>query len=98
MSAIKSRAFVAVLFGTITAAHAQEKVWKHGMLEAKADSGIIGMVATRDFAKKYGLKVELTQIKAGATLMKALIASELDSVDMGAAEEIVAAARGTGVK
>jgi NitT/TauT family transport system substrate-binding protein len=68
------------------------------MLEAKADSGFIGMVATRDFAKKYGLKVELTQIKAGATLMKALIAGELDSVDMGAAEEIVAGARGTGVK
>ena len=30
--------------------------------------------------------------------MKALIAGEIDSVDMGAAESIVAAARGTGVK
>jgi NitT/TauT family transport system substrate-binding protein len=98
MPALKSLALAAVLLGTMTAAQAQEKVWKHGMLEAKADSGIIGMVATRDFAKKHGLKVELTQIKAGATLMKALIAGEIDSVDMGAAEEIVAAARGTGVK
>jgi NitT/TauT family transport system substrate-binding protein len=98
MSAMKSLTLAAVLLATATAAHAQEKVWKHGMLEAKADSGIIGMVATRDFAKKYELKVELTQIKAGATLMKALIAGELDSVDMGAAEEIVASARGTGVK
>ena len=38
------------------------------------------------------------QIKAGATLMKALIAGEIDSVDMGAAESIVAGVRGTGVK
>jgi NitT/TauT family transport system substrate-binding protein len=98
MPALRSLAFAAALLGTLTAAQAQEKVWKHGMLEAKADSGIIGMVATRDFAKKHGLKVELTQIKAGATLMKALIAGEIDSVDMGAAEEIVAAARGTGVR
>jgi NitT/TauT family transport system substrate-binding protein len=88
----------ALLLATTAIGHAQEKVWKHGILEAKADSGFIGMVATGDFAKKYGLKVELTQIKAGATLMKALIAGEIDSVDMGAAEEIVAAARGTGVK
>ena len=47
---------------------------------------------------KRGLKVELLQIKAGATLMKALIAGEIDSVDMGAAESIVAGVRGTGVK
>jgi NitT/TauT family transport system substrate-binding protein len=98
MPVLRTLALAAALLGTLTAAQAQEKVWKHGMLEAKADSGIIGMVATRDFAKKRGLKVELTQIKAGATLMKALIAGEIDSVDMGAAEEIVAAARGTGVK
>ncbi len=30
--------------------------------------------------------------------MKALIAGEIDSVDMGAAESIVAGVRGTGVK
>jgi NitT/TauT family transport system substrate-binding protein len=88
----------ALLMLAAVSTEAQEKVWKHGILEAKADSGFIGMVATGDFAKKYGLKVEITQIKAGATLMKALIAGEIDSVDMGAAEEIVAGARGAGVK
>ena len=85
-----------LLLASFTTANAQEHVWKHGILEAKADSGIIGMVASGDFAKKHGLKVELTQIKAGATLMKALVAGEIDSVDMGAAEAIVAGARGTG--
>jgi NitT/TauT family transport system substrate-binding protein len=94
----KCVSFAALLLVAASSANAQEKVWKHGILEAKADSGFIGMVASGDFAKKYGLKIEITQIKAGATLMKALIAGEIDSVDMGAAEEIVAGARGTGVK
>jgi NitT/TauT family transport system substrate-binding protein len=89
---------VAALACGFAAVHAQEKVWKHGILEAKSDSGIIAMVDKGGFAAKHGLKIELTQIKAGATLMKALISGEIDSVDMGAAESIVAAARGTGVK
>ena len=89
---------VATLAFACCAANAQEKVWKHGILEAKSDSGFIAMVEKGGFGAKHGLKVEILQVKAGATLMKALIAGEIDSVDMGAAESIVAAARGTGVK
>ncbi len=86
------------LLAAASAAPAQDKVWKHGILEAKSDSGFIAMVDKGGFAAKRGLKVEILQIKAGATLIKALIAGEIDSVDMGAAEAIVAGARGTGVK
>ena len=82
----------------LSAANAQEKVWKHGILEAKSDAGFIAMVDKGGFAAKRGLKVELLQIKSGATLIKALISGEIDSVDMGAAEAIVAGVRGTGVK
>jgi len=89
---------VATLTFACWAANAQEKVWKHGILEAKSDSGFIAMVEKGGFGTKHELKVEILQVKAGATLMKALIAGEIDSVDMGAAESIVAAARGTGVK
>ena len=99
MSATKTLALAAAILALgLTAANAQEKVWKHGILEAKSDSGFIAMVDKGGFAAKHGLKVEILQIKAGATLMKALIAGEIDSVDMGAAESIVAAVRGTGVK
>ena len=95
----KSLALAAVFVAcSLSIANAQEKVWKHGILEAKSDSGFIAMVDKGGFAAKRGLKVELLQIKAGATLMKALIAGEIDSVDMGAAELIVAGVRGTGVK
>ena len=82
-------AAVALAVG-LTGAQAQEKVWKHGILEAKSDAGFIAMVDKGGFAAKRGLKVELLQIKAGATLMKALLSGEIDSVDMGAAESIVA--------
>ena len=51
-----------------------------------------------EFGAKHGLKIEILQIKAGATLIKALIAGEVDSVEVGAGESVVAAARGTGVK
>src|SRR3974377_2538404 len=89
---------VATLTFACWAANAQEKVWKHGVLEAKSDSGFIAMVEKGGFGAKHALKVEIPQVKAGATLMKALIAGEIDSVAMGAAESIVAAARGTGGK
>src|SRR5215468_1009805 len=75
----------------ISIAHAQEKVWKHGILEAKSDAGFIAMVDKGGFAAKRGLKLEIL-------LMKALLSGEIDSVDMGAAESIVAGVRGTGVK
>jgi NitT/TauT family transport system substrate-binding protein len=96
----KPLAIAAVIFLAcgLSAASAQENVWKHGILEAKSDSGFITMVDKGGFGAKHGLKIELLQIKAGATLIKALISGEIDSVDMGAAEEIVAGARGTGVK
>ena len=69
-------AVVALAVG-LTGAQAQEKVWKHGILEAKSDAGFIAMVDKGGFAAKRGLKVELLQIKAGATLMKALLSLSL---------------------
>jgi len=95
---LKSLVLLFALVCIVPSAAAQEKVWKHGILEAKSDAGFIAMVDRGGFAAKRGLKVELLQIKAGATLMKALISGEIDSVDMGAAESIVAGVRGTGVK
>jgi NitT/TauT family transport system substrate-binding protein len=74
------------------------KPWRHGILEAKSDAGFIMMAERGGFAAKRGLKIETSQMKAGATVIKALIAGELDSVEMGAAEAIVAGARGADVK
>jgi len=98
LTSMKTTILAFAFLWCVSVANAQEKVWKHGILEAKSDAGFIAMVDKGGFAAKRGLKVELLQIKAGATLMKALISGEIDSVDMGAAESIVAGVRGTGVK
>ena len=73
----------AIALHCLSVHHAQQKVSKHGILEAKSDSGFIAMVDKGGFAANRGLKVELLQIKAGETLMKALISGEIDSVDSG---------------
>ena len=48
---------VATLAFACCAANAQEKVWKHGILEAKSDSGFIAMVEKGGFGAKHELKV-----------------------------------------
>jgi NitT/TauT family transport system substrate-binding protein len=62
---------------------AQDKVWRHGLINAKSDAGIFMMVSTRDFAAKQGLKLELKQFKDDQLGLKALIAGELDSFEGG---------------
>ena len=79
-------------------AAAQEKVWKHALLNAKADAGIFMMVAKRDFAEKQGLKLELLQVKDDQIGLKALIAGEVDSFEGGPQGVFAADARGADVK
>jgi NitT/TauT family transport system substrate-binding protein len=90
---------VAVIFVALSApAGAQEKVWKHGLINAKADAGIFLMVSTRDFAKKQGLKIEVSQFKDDQLALKALIAGELDSFEGGPQGVFAADAKGGDVK
>src|SRR5215468_2606260 len=93
-------AFVVALVGvaSLAPARAQEKVWKHGLINAKADAGIFMMVSTRDFAKKQGLKVEISQFKDDQLALKALIAGELDSFEGGPQGVFAADAKGADVK
>lgn len=77
---------------------AQERIWKHGLINAKADAGIFLMVSTRDFAKKQGLKIEISQFKDDQLALKALIAGELDSFEGGPQGVFAADAKGGDVK
>jgi len=77
-------AIVAAAIGALTfPAAAQEKAWHHGMINAKADAGILMMVSTRDFAAKQGLKLKVSQFKDDQLALKAMIAGELDSFEGG---------------
>jgi NitT/TauT family transport system substrate-binding protein len=77
---------------------AQDKVWKHGLINAKADAGIFLMVSTRDFAKKQGLNIEISQFKDDQLALKALIAGELDSFEGGPQGVFAVDAKGGDVK
>lgn len=84
----------ATLAGFVAQGAAQEKVWNHGLINAKADAGIFLMVSTRDFAKKQGLKIEISQFKDDQLALKALIAGELDSFEGGPQGVFAADAKG----
>ena len=77
---------------------AQEKVWRHGIIEAKSDSGIFYMASKRDFAQKLGLKLEFVPMKTDTIELKATLAGELDSFEGGPGGSIVAASRGADIK
>lgn len=89
-------AALAALMGGTASAQAP-KAWRHGIIEAKSDSGILFM-AQRGFAEKQGLKVEFVQVKTDQIGLKALLAGELDSYEGGPGGALVAAARGADVK
>jgi NitT/TauT family transport system substrate-binding protein len=77
---------------------AQDKVWKHGLINAKSDAGIFMMVSTRDFGSKQGLKIEVSQFKDDQLALKALIAGELDSFEGGPQGVFAADSKGADAK
>jgi NitT/TauT family transport system substrate-binding protein len=96
-------AALALLAGLAAPAAAQEprqdlKPWRHGIIEAKGDAGILYMASKRDLAAKLGLKVEFVQLKADTIALKALLAGELDSCEGGAGGTMAAASHGGDVK
>jgi NitT/TauT family transport system substrate-binding protein len=94
-AAIVAAAMACALAGP---ANAREKVWRHGLLNAKSDAGIFMMLQTRDFAAKQGLKLEISQFKDDQIALKSLIAGELDSYEGGPQGALAAAAKGADVK
>jgi len=74
-----------------------QSAWRHGIIEAKSDAGILMMV-TRGFAEKQGLKLEIVQFKSDAIGLKALLAGEIESYDGALTGTVVAASLGVDVK
>ena len=91
---------IALLFAACgsQAAGQELKPWKHGVIEPKGDAGFMVMVGQRDFASRYGLKVDIVALKNGATAHKALLAGELDSIESSPGAAILAGAHGADIK
>jgi len=92
--ALGTLAAVATIAFAATPSTAQEKVWRHGLIKAKADAGIFLMLTTRDFASKQGIKIETSEFRNDQLALKALIAGELDSFEGGPQGVFSANARG----
>jgi len=75
-----------------------QHVWRHGLIKAKADAGIFLMVTTRDFAKKQGLDLKISEFKDDQIALKALIAGELDSFEGGPQGVFTADSKGGDVR
>src|SRR5262252_7595260 len=83
----------------IVPASAEElKFWRHGIVEAKSDAGIVFMGSKGGFAEKQGLKIEIQQFKGDTLALKALLAGELDSYEGNPGSPMVAASRGADIK
>src|SRR5262245_47153826 len=89
-----------VLTGVIIVpATAEElKLWRHGIVEAKSDAGIVFMGSKGGFAEKQGLKIDIQQFKGDTLALKALLAGELDSYEGNPGSPMVAASRGADIK
>jgi NitT/TauT family transport system substrate-binding protein len=80
------------------AAAQTSKPWRHGIINAKADAGILFMSSRGGFAEKEGLKLDVLQVKDDQIGLKALLAGEIDSYEGGVGGAILAAARGADLK
>ena len=89
---------IAAAFCAATVPACAQHVWRHGLIKAKADAGIFLMVTTRDFAKKQGLELKISEFKDDQIALKALIAGEVDSFEGGPQGAFAANAKGGDVR
>src|SRR5262249_36524002 len=80
-----------------SAASAQE-AWRHGIVEAKGDSGFLFQAAEGGFDEKHGVSIEMVQFTGGPTALKALISGDLDSFEASPVVALSAMHQGADVK
>lgn len=83
----------------LSPASAQDaKPWRHGIVQAKSDAGIVLMADHKGFAKDHGVNLNVVQFTGDALALKALIAGELDSYEGSPGGPLLAASRGADIK
>jgi NitT/TauT family transport system substrate-binding protein len=95
---ISALTFVLASMSALTGEAQAQKVWKHGMVEAKSDAGFVFMAEKGGFAAKNGIKIESMQFKGDAIALKALIAGEIDSYEGSPGAPMVAFSKGADVR
>ena len=95
---LSALAFAVASMTALTSEAQAQRVWKHGMVEAKSDAGFVFMAEKGGFAEKNGIKLESMQFKGDAIALKALIAGEIDSYEGSPGAPMVAFSKGADVR
>jgi NitT/TauT family transport system substrate-binding protein len=80
------------------ASAADSVAWRHGVLEAKSDAGIIFMASKGGFAAKQGLAVEIMQMRDDPISLKALLSGEVETIEGSPGATLIAGSRGADIK
>jgi NitT/TauT family transport system substrate-binding protein len=91
-------AALALLFGNPLTAAAQDRPWRHGIIEAKSDAGFQVMAVRAGFAQKLGIDLKHSYFQNDVIMMRALLAGELDSYEGTPTAVLLAGARNANVK
>jgi NitT/TauT family transport system substrate-binding protein len=75
-----------------------EELWRHGTLTPRGDAGFIFMAAEGGFAKTEGLDLKMQAFQNDTSMVKALIAGEIDSYEGSPVGPLIAGSSGADVK
>src|SRR5215471_681912 len=78
-----SAAIIVGLASAAACAHAQERLWRHGIIEPKSDAGFQVMAVRGGFTARQGLKLDLPHFQNDVIALRALLAGELESYEAG---------------
>ena len=91
-------ATVALLSGNPVTAAAQDRLWRHGIIEAKSDAGFQVMAVRAGFAQKLGLDLRHSYFQNDVIMLRAMLAGELDSYEGTPGAALLAGSRNAGIK
>jgi NitT/TauT family transport system substrate-binding protein len=79
-------------------AAAQDRTWRHGIIEAKSDAGFQVMAVRAGFAQKAGLDLKHSYFQNDVIMLRAMLAGELDSYEGTPGAALLAGARNAPIK
>jgi NitT/TauT family transport system substrate-binding protein len=82
----------------LTSVAGTQEAWRHGIVEAKGDSGFLFQAAEGGFDQKHGVKIDMVQFTGGPTALKALISGDLDSFEASPVIALSAMHQGADIK
>ncbi len=72
--------------------------WRHGTIPPRADSMFQVMAQEKGFFRAAGLEVQFQYFESGITVVQALVAGEVDTIDVAPAGTLVSISRGAKLK